>query len=98
MRDDTRLPEACDPDITHDWDDDDTQMVWSHRIGHKDLPEDIRVYGFQDRDGTILTGGRHQPRVSVRDDLSLSPAGAREFGAALIAAADLADRWAGKRS
>lgn len=67
---------------------------WSRDVLSRDQIGNIAVWAMQFRDGTIATGD-NGPKVMI-GDRSYPPEAARLLADALIDAADLAERWAGK--
>ncbi len=89
------LPESCDLAWTDDWDD-EHRVIWSTSFFEGERAQaDVRVIAYLHSDGTLATDV-DAPRVSVNDNFALTATRARQFATALICAADLADRWAGK--
>ncbi|WP_396929202.1 hypothetical protein [Mycolicibacterium sp.] len=96
------LPAGADPTHVDNWERFDRgfyRLVWSEPMP---LPErlaphhDIRVVCTQVPDGTVVTDdpANEGPFVYFCDQ-DHTPGGVRALAQALLAAADLADRWAG---
>jgi hypothetical protein len=93
---DLALPPGADPEFTDEWEAEISvptgwyRTVWSRYFSERLW---IRAVATQYLDGTLDTD-KEAPRVFLDDDC-YTPQEAREAAAALIAAADLADQWAG---
>lgn len=91
------LPPGADPKWTDAWEIVDgvpLRQVWSTPMpaGSSDL--DVRVVCTQAGDGQIITDDPAEPVAIHWGDTGYPPAVVRQFAAAIIAAADLADQWA----
>jgi hypothetical protein len=94
------LPVGADPEFADDTDWQPAydgypayRCVWSPPF-NKGL--DVRAVVTQLLDGTIETDGEDAPHIHIGSDHYYTPEAARELAAQICAAADLADRWAGR--
>lgn len=93
------LPPGADPKWSGDWECVDgapLRTIWS-RAFYTTPDTDIRAICTQRGDGAVIVGDPHEQLGVHFGDIGLSAAEARQFAAALLKAADLADQWASRQ-
>lgn len=94
------LPPGADPKWSGDWEcvnGAPLRTIWSSAF-YATADTDIRAICTQRGDGAVIVGDQHEHLgVHFGEVGPLSAAEARQFAAALLKAADLADQWASRQ-